>query len=613
MTIPPRFLDELRSRLTLSDVIGKRVRVIRAGREHKACCPFHKEKSPSFTINDDKQFYHCFGCGAHGDVVGFVMRHDNRSFIEAVEMLAAEAGLQVPQQTPQDVAKAKKQKSLYSLLEEATAYFIDILHNQKQGEEIRRYLQERGVSAESIDAFRIGYAPADRQALRTHLKAQGYDDAMMIEAGLLKRSEKGGQPYVFFRDRVMFPVSDRRGRVVAFGGRALPDHMRPPEKDGFTPAKYINSPDTVLFDKGRMLYGESLARQAALDGHSVIVAEGYMDVIACHQGGFKGAVAPMGTALTEEQILSLWKMSPVEEKVPILCFDGDNAGRRAAERACERIMPLLAPNQSARFAFMPEGEDPDSLLRGGGKDAFAGVLEGAMTLLDFIWAKHTAGREFKTPEARAGVIRALQNEVKAIADRTVQIHYDSLLQKRITEAFFARRQIGAKPGQPPRPAMPGAGLLRKPVMRTGDMAARILVAAVINHPHIYDAVEEPFGGLEIRDAVLARLRQAVIEALEDNVGLDGQALRAYLVQEGFERETGDILNESVYVHAAFSGPRGNPDDAASKWLAFWADMQGKVSENEEQDGWKRAFVAANEAEEEKLRNMLKARASEKGV
>ncbi|GJL84475.1 MAG: DNA primase [Micavibrio sp.] len=609
MTIPPRFLDEIRSRLSLSDVIGKRVRVTRAGREFKACCPFHKEKTPSFTINDDKQFYHCFGCGAHGDVIGFVMQHDNRSFIEAIEMLAAEAGLQVPEQTPQDIEKAKKQKNLYSLMEEATSWMEEQLY-VPGNKEILAYLDGRGLKRETLASFRVGYAPADRQALRSYLKEQDYDDKDMIDAGLLKPSDRGGDPYVFFRDRIMFPVSDRRGRVVAFGGRALPDHMRPQEKDGYTPAKYINSPDTVLFDKGRMLYGESLARQAAMDGHSVIVTEGYMDVIACHQGGFKGAVAGMGTALTEQQILSLWKMVPDEEKTPTLCFDGDNAGRRAAERACERIMPMLAPNQSARFAFLPDGEDPDSLLRSGGKDAFKNILSGALPLLDFIWAKHTGGRRFETPEARAGVIKALQNEIKEIADRDVQVHYQRLIQDKISETFFARRSYknSKYQGKPAIPAMK----LRSPAMRGGDIYARILVACVLNHPHIYDGVEESFGGLEIRDESLARLRQAAIEVLEESPDLDRGALHTHLKEKGFKREMGDILSESVYVHAAFSGPRADPDEVGRKWLAFWGDIQGKASENEEQGNWKKAFYASNEAEEEKLRNMVRVRASEKG-
>ncbi len=611
MTIPPRFLDEIRSRLTLSDIIGKRVSVTRAGREFKACCPFHKEKSPSFTINDDKQFYHCFGCGAHGDVIGFVMQHDNRSFIEAIEMLAAEAGLQVPEQTPQDIEKAKKQKSLHGLMDCATGWMEQQLYAPANSE-ILTYLDERGLSRETLAAFRVGYTPADRQALRTYLKTEGYDDKDMLEAGILKASEKGGGPYVFFRDRIMFPVSDRRGRVVAFGGRAVPDHMRPPEKDGYKPAKYINSPDTVLFDKGSMLYGESLARQAAFDGHSIIVTEGYMDVIACHQAGFKGAVAPMGTALTEQQILSLWKMIPDEEKIPALCFDGDNAGRRAAERACERIMPMLAPNQSARFAFLPDGEDPDSLLRSGGKEALRNVLSGAMSLLDFIWVKHTAGRSFETPESRAGVVKTLQNEIKGIADRDVQIHYQELIQSKISETFFARR-FQKYDGKDKARMKPSALKPRARVHQKRDIHARIMLATILNHPHIYEEIEEVCGGFEIEDQSLGRLRQSMIGALAGNPGLDSEGLQFHLKEIGLEREIGDILSESVYVHASFSRVDADPGAVAGNLTARLEELQGRSMEQEIKSGWKKAFRASNEEEEEKLRNMVKVRASESGV
>ncbi len=609
MTIPPRFLDEIRDRLALSDIIGKRVKVTRAGREFKACCPFHHEKTPSFTINDDKQFYHCFGCGAHGDVIGFVMRHDNRSFPEAVEMLAVEAGLQVPQQSPQEIEKAKKQKDLYSLLEEATLYQEKVLHSPKEaaGKEALQYLLDRGIKPETIRAFRIGYSPADGQLLRKYLAGKGYTDAQMIEAGVLRRSDKGREPYAFFRERIMFPVSDRRGRVVAFGGRILPEHLRPPERGDFKPPKYINSSETPVFHKSRILYGESLARQATSDGKPLIVVEGYMDVIACHQAGFQGAVAPMGTALTEEQILLLWKMIPAPEKVPVLCFDGDNAGRRAAARAAENILPLLGANKSVRLAFLPDGEDPDTLLRAGGKSAFEKILGGAMSLFDFIWASHTAGRRFETPESRAGVVKALQNEVKAIADREVQKHYQELIQSKISETFFARpyQKKGRQAGRRPSALRP-----RTPVLRTGNMYPRILVAAVLNHPHIYEEVEEPFGHFETGDNSLDRLRQAVIASMSDDPALDRQALQNHLKQNGLEREIDDILSESVYVHAAFSGPSADPAAVAAKWLAFWQAVQGKVLEKEIQTGWKDALQSSSEEKEEKLRNMMRVRASE---
>ena len=369
MYISPRFMAELRDRLTLSEIVGRRVKLTRAGREFKGCCPFHNEKTPSFYVNDDKQFYHCFGCGAHGDAVGFVMQNSNISFIEAVEMLAGEAGLEVPQQTPQEIQKAKQQKDLYDLMEAATQFFEEKLY-RPAGKEALQYLQQRGVKEDSLSSFRIGFAPDDAQALYRHLRKEGYSEEQMIESSLIRPSKKGGDPYAFFRERVMFPVTDRRGRVVAYGGRILPDHLRAPDRGSFKPPKYMNSSDTPLFHKGRMLYGESHARQAASDGELVIVVEGYLDVIACFEAGWRGAVAPLGTAMTEDQIASLWKMIPDDRKVPVLCFDGDEAGRRAAARACERILPLLKPNHSARIAFLPEGQDPDSLIKAQGKKAF---------------------------------------------------------------------------------------------------------------------------------------------------------------------------------------------------------------------------------------------------
>ena len=362
MSIPPRFLDELRDRLTLSEVVGRRLKLTRAGREFRGCCPFHSEKSPSFYINDDKQFYHCFGCGAHGDVIGFTMQHDNLSFIDALEALAPLAGLEVPKSSPQAVEQARKDKGLHALLDDAAKFFILQLQAANNAD-VRGYLAERRISAAMAEAFRLGYAPADGKVLVKALLDKGYAAAQLIEAGLAKKSEGNGTLYSFFRDRLMFPVADRRGRVVAFSGRMLPEHIRSVVAGAAKSGKYVNSPDTPLFHKGKLLYSEAQARQAAADGQEVVVVEGQADVIACFEAGYRGTVAPLGTALTEDQILSLWKMIPGEEKVPVLCFDGDAAGGRAAAKAALRLLPLLKPYHSARFAFLPDGHDPDSLIR----------------------------------------------------------------------------------------------------------------------------------------------------------------------------------------------------------------------------------------------------------
>jgi len=606
-TIPPRFLDEIRSRLNLSDVIGRRVKVTRAGREFKACCPFHNEKSPSFTINDDKQFYHCFGCGAHGDVIGFVMRYNNLSFMETVEQLSAEAGLQMPKIDPKAAVQAEKSRGLHALMDEACQWFAARLDDPAHAE-VLAYLDGRGLGAAARAQFRIGYAPADGQALKHHLKQAGFTDAQMLEAGVIKTSTKGGAPYAFFRDRVMFPVCDKRGRVVAFGGRILPEHLRPVSAEGFKPPKYINSSDTPLFDKGRVLYAESLAREAARGGHTLIVTEGYMDVIACHMAGFKGAVAPMGTAMTEEQILSLWSMMGDSEKMPILCFDGDNAGRRAASRACERILPLLSAGKGVRFAFLPDGEDPDSLLRSAGREGLQRILQGALSLFDFLWASHTAGRVFDTPEARAGLSKALLADVALMSDPDVQKHYKALVQQRISEAFF-------KPfvprGEKPRPKAktePARGVKSQAPLKF-LVEERALLAAVLNYPEIYLEIEEEFGRVPLSSPNLGRLRSAMIEILDSDSALETTEFRLRLQNGGLAQECGDILSESVYVHYLFCRPAGRlPVDMSGiivKWRALYEAMLALPHVQEIKQGFHEAFETANEDEEQKLRDMAR--------
>lgn len=563
MTIPPRFLDELRSRLTLSDIIGSKVRLTRAGREFKGCCPFHKEKTPSFTVNDDKQFYHCFGCGAHGSVIDFVMSHDNMSFIEAVEALAAQAGMQVPQSSPDDIKKAQKAKSLHALLEDA-AKWMEAQLRAPENADAYKYITGRGVSEELLAAYRIGFAPAGRQALRTYMTAQGYTDAQMIEAGVLRPPGKSGEPYAFFRERVMFPVPDRRGRIVAFGGRILPDHLRTPDKGDYTPAKYMNSSDTPLFHKGRMLYGEPHARQAAQDGQPVIVVEGYLDVIACAKGGFRGAVAPLGTALTVEQIPVLWQMIPQAEKVPILCFDGDNAGRRAAARAVDNILPMLKPDHSARIAFLPDGQDPDSLINTHGARAFSAVLDGALSLVDFLWAQHTAGKNFSTPEAQAGLSALLEKEAQRIPDRDVQFYYRQAFREKIRQAFSGVF-YGKKGKSAYSEGKTRAAALRRPAFARVNLIESALLACLINHPEMYENVEEQAGALSFNDKRLDRLRQLVLSTLSRHPGLDSEGLRAHLDNSGAGDDVKGVATQATYTHALFSRPQASLEIALEGW------------------------------------------------
>lgn len=608
MSIPPKFLDEIRARLTLSEVIGRRIKVTRAGREYKACCPFHKEKTPSFTINDDKGFYHCFGCGAHGDVLNFVIEHDNLPFPEAVEMLAAQAGLQVPKQSPQQARQARQEKDLYGLMQDAANWFEAQLHDPKN-REVLDYILKRGTHLETIQAFSLGYAPDDYSALREHLLKLGYTDRQLQEVALTKASTKGKDPYVFFRGRIMFPVKDRRGRIVAFGGRILPEHMRPPSTSGYEPAKYMNSPETPIFHKGMMLYGEQFARQAAAEGQKLLVVEGYFDVIACYQSGFKGAVAPMGTALTEDQITLLWKMIPEENKIPYLCFDGDNAGRRAAERAIDRIIPLLSAGQSAQIVFLPEGEDPDSLLASGGRAGLEKVLNAALSTVEFLWQVHTAGRNFDAPEARAALVKTLDNEIKKISDRDVQIHYNAVIRQKISDAFFggAKRKNQKRDNKfTPR----GSTGLRRPSMVNQDVFAKVLLAAVLNNPAIYERIEEQFGEFFIASDVLCAVRERVISLLNDDPGLDRTALQRQIVSYGFEKDLAGLLTSTVYVHGSFCKPHDDDADSyelARQWIEFYDAVKDKQVEREIQNGWKQVLASSDADEEEKLKHLMLSR------
>jgi DNA primase len=577
MAIPPRFLDELRTRLTLSDIVGRKVRLSRAGREFKGCCPFHTEKTPSFYVNDDKQFYHCFGCGAHGSAIDFVMQHDNLSFIEAVEALAGEAGMEVPRQTPQEIEKEKLKKDLHSLLEEATRWMEAQLRSP-ENRAAYTYITERGMSEEVLSAYRIGYAPHDGQAVRKHMLALGYSDAQMIEAGVLRPAGKAGEPYAFFRERIIFPVPDRRGRVVAFGGRILPDHLLQPNRGDYKPAKYMNSSDTPLFHKGSMLYGEPHARMAASEGKPIVVVEGYVDVIAAARAGYTGAVAPLGTALTEEQILVLWKMIPQDEKIPILCFDGDDAGRRAAARACERLMPHLKPNHSARIAFLPEGQDPDSLVGSQGARALQAVIDAAISLVDFIWGYHTAGKAFDTPEARAGLTKTLEDEARRIPDRDVQYHYLQAFRERTRQSFGfgAKNTAQSRPGTrngkfnwgPDVRLTPPSGL-RRPAFSRDHLVPAAMLAALINHPFLFDEAEEVLGQMGLGDAGLDQVRQTVLSTLSHNPELDGEGLKTYLHEAGLGEDLGQILSESVYTHAPFARPSASQEVALEGWREAW--------------------------------------------
>jgi DNA primase len=545
VAFPPAFLDELRNRISLPGLIGRRVKLVRRGREFAGLCPFHHEKTPSFYVVEDKSFFHCFGCGAHGDVVGFVMRADNLDFIEAVEKLAEEAGLAVPQASPQERERAQRQKTLLEAMEAAAAFYEGKLW-APVGSRACEYLHERGLDPDTIRRFRLGWAPEDRQGLRRALGVD-FPDTMLIEAGLIRRSEEG-DTFDYFRNRVIFPIGDRVGRVIAFGGRVLGDAQ----------PKYLNSPDSPLFEKGRVLYGWSAARAGVTrdpeaGGTGVIVTEGYMDVIALHRAGFTAAVAPLGTALTEFQLHELWRLAPE----PTLCFDGDTAGQQAAIRALRRALPLLRPGQSLRFAVLPQGEDPDSIIRASGRSGFYHVLAAARPLVDMLWESEVRGATRDTPERLAGIRSRLMEHVKTISDRTVRSEFEILFKKRC-DPWEARRKtqrtppskaVRDGPEPPPRPA--------ERVQREN------LFRILLKFPGLIVVVAEEFARLEIPEPELDGLRREILEADTLPAGLDAQAIRQHLVKNGFAKTVDGLLSPSV--DTKFLDRCSDPSSAHTEW------------------------------------------------
>jgi len=428
MAITPQWKDELRARITLSTLVMRSVKLTRAGREWKGCCPFHDEKTPSFYVNDQKQFYHCFGCGAHGDAISWMVDHAGLQFMDAVKELAAEAGMEVPAPDPAMAKRAEQRASLIDVTEAAQRFFVESLTGAS-GKAARDYLERRGFSAAVMREFGFGWAPDDRQALPKALSQFGED---MLEGAGMRAANEQGERYDRFRGRVMLPIQDARGRVIAFGGRILD------KREGV--AKYLNSPDTDLFDKGRTLYNLHRAAPASRQSGRVIVVEGYMDVIALANAGIADVVAPLGTALTEMQLELLWRMTDA----PVLCFDGDAAGQRAAMRAVTRALPMLAPMRSLSIVRLPAGLDPDDLIRTQGKGAMEQLLSRPASLIDTLWEFERDAQPLVTPEAKAGLKARLMAHVDTIADPEVR----SLYRREIGDRFSAF----AYPPRPPRPA-----------------------------------------------------------------------------------------------------------------------------------------------------------------
>src|SRR5690348_3631000 len=527
MTLSTAWLDELRARTTLSAVIAPSLKLIRAGREWKACCPFHNEKTPSFTVNDDKGFYHCFGCGAHGDAIRFLTDQRGMPFMDAVKELAAKAGMDVPAPDPQAKERADRTATLTDVMAEVAKWYSEQLAGLA-GAEARDYLKRRGIEPDVVQRFGLGFAPDSRSALKRALDRLGEDK--LVETGMLIKPEEGGATYDRFRGRLMFPIRDPRGRVIGFGGRIL----------GAGEPKYLNSPDTPLFDKGRTLYNIDQASPASRTAKRLIVVEGYMDVIALDRAGIAEVVAPNGTAVTEAQLERMWRLDPS----PIMCFDGDSAGRKAAIRAALRALPHITPERTLRFVELPPGQDPDDVIRTGGREAFEALIASPEPLDARLWRHEVEAEPLTTPEAWAGLKQRLIAHASVIGHADLsRIYREDWLsrfydQRRPAAAFTPspRRRGSFKNGRFTPPTSP-VGSDAKPIAATGVDAptARALILGFANYPEAPPAHCEQLAVLDIPDKPSAKMRDELVNAAFSGATLDRKALATRL---GGEAATG---------------------------------------------------------------------------
>ena len=591
MPLPPAFLDELRARTPLSALVSRRVKLSKSGRNWKGCCPFHNEKSPSFYVYDDG--FHCFGCGAHGDAISFLMQTAGASFPEAVEQLASEAGLEVPKPSPRAAEAERQRLDLHEVLEAAQAIFARRLR-EKDGAAGLAYLQGRGLTDATIARVGLGWSGDGRGALTTELGRTGITPDRLLEAGLLRAPDDDGTPArELFWGRVTFPILDRRGRLISFGGRTLGD-AKP---------KYINGPDTALFSKRRNLYALHIAREGLRTGADLIVAEGYMDVIALHQAGCPGAVAPLGTALTEEQLEELWRLAPN----PLLCFDGDAAGARAGARVAELCLPLLTPGRTLRFASLPAGEDPDSLARRGGKAAITALVTAARPLAEALYDFVREGTAGDSPEQRAAFRARLGEAAKRIPDRDLASEYRSTLLNRYFESRRppARRTPGARPGQPARaPARFTRGAADGDAIRAER--GRCLLAILIRHPDLLHDTEEAFLGLDL-PPVLDRVRDAILHHA-DHGTLDSASLLSHLHASQVAEETSQILGASAMPLPDCTRPGAMPAEAEAGWWHIFGLMNRERLEEEWVAAGRACAAQLDDASQRRLIALTKARA-----
>jgi DNA primase len=618
MRYPPSILDEIRARLPVSHIVSRRVKLKRNGREYTGLSPFKQEKTPSFTVNDHKGFYHCFATGEHGDIFKFLMTTEGLSFPEAVERLAEEAHVQLPKPTPQAERSEAERDRLLRLMEASCVYFEDCLRSP-QGADARAYLERRGLTENDVKAFRLGYAPHARSALKGRLADLGFTQPEMVKSGMLVSGDGVPVSYDRFRNRLMFPIGGLNGQIVAFGGRALDADQTP---------KYLNSPETPLFHKGAILYNASRARSAAHERGFVVASEGYMDVIAFSRAGVPNAVAPLGTALTPEQLKLLWRMADE----PILCFDGDLAGQKAACRAVDTALPHLAPGKSLSFVFLPEGQDPDDMLRNSGAETLRGALKATRPLIDVLWAKELSAGEWTTPERRAALEQRLISLTESIANTVIRGHYLRELKQRLYAQWRTPRAAFQAPGRAafrggdsfrgggdrkrgtdrgfgaPRflPAPPGAreSLVNSALVRAdSSMLPRreaLIMITLLNHPWLIEECAEEIAELQFEANVLHSLRDSLLHVQTLQNPLDKEALHTQLVTMGLNDVVAQVERAITHKSDRNTQPGAPKGDVLKGWRHMLALHHKSLELKRELEAAEQAYT-----EEQSEQNLLR--------
>ena len=512
-----KFIEELRSRISVADVVGERVKLTRKGREYLGLCPFHNEKTPSFTVNEAKGFYHCFGCGAHGDIIKFEMEANNLPFMDALEKLSHKAGLTMPKFSREHSAEQEKRQSLYEIMELAAAFYEKTLY-LREGAGGLEYFRRRGLDDELIKKFRLGYAPGNN-ALKAYLSGKGVSEHDMVELGLVAiPDDRNRAPHDFFRDRVMIPIRDKRGRVVAFGGRIMGDGQ----------PKYLNSPETPVFNKRKMLYNINFSRDCGFAERNFIICEGYMDVIALDKYGFGYAAAPMGTALTEDQIMEAWKIVPE----PVLCFDGDNAGIKAALRSVDRALPILKAGYSLKFMFLPDKMDPDEFLKAKGRDEFLKLMQETTPLMQLLWDKNTKDAPAQTPEQKALIEKNIMEEVSKIQDEKIRSYYIQEMQKRIYDTY-GRGTLRSYYNKTNKRPTTGKTTHKTPIR---DVDLRFILAGMLLFPPLIGDFEEKLLTFDISKFSLYNLLQTAIESFHEDENITSEDLLEKLTTGTYEKQ-----------------------------------------------------------------------------